>query len=71
MSYEVRKARTTKTRVALASPGEVSCTEEGWQTICEDHGGVMGHETRKLAVSWWSHPEDWCPTCQGHEKLTA
>lgn len=36
----------------------------GWFTLCEDHGGVCSHPTRKLAVFWSSVPDQWCPTCQ-------
>jgi hypothetical protein len=36
---------------------------EGWETICVDHGGVCTHDTRALAVSFASAPEEWCPTC--------
>lgn len=35
-----------------------------WSTICEDHGGIVCHDTFVVARSWLSHPEEWCPTCQ-------
>lgn len=38
-----------------------------WFTVCVDHGGCVGHPTRRLAEEWLSHPEDWCPACQGEE----
>lgn len=38
-----------------------------WTTVCEDHAGLVGHETRAVAESYLSHPEDWCPGCQEDE----
>jgi hypothetical protein len=37
---------------------------EPWTTVCEDHAGVCAHRTRALAMSWASHPDEWCPICQ-------
>ncbi len=62
--YIVRKCRETKANVILASPGVEAIPSEGWMTICELHGGCVGHETRKLAEGWLSHPKDWCSGCQ-------
>lgn len=39
-----------------------------WSTVCEPHGGVVCHETRELAEAALSHPDQWCPVCQGHEE---
>ena len=39
--------------------------ETPWATVCEEHGGVVCHETRVLAESNLSVPETWCPDCQG------
>ena len=62
--YLERKCRATGTLVALAAPGVEAEVDEGWMTLCVDHGGVVGHSTRKLAEQWLSHPDEWCPTCQ-------
>lgn len=59
-----RRARSTKTVVELWRDYD----EEPWMTVCVDHGGCVGHDTRRLAERWLSHPEEWCPTCQGEEE---
>ena len=35
-----------------------------WSTVCEVHGGVVCHATRRNAELSLSHPEEWCPDCQ-------
>lgn len=62
--YEIRRAKTTGTHVIICSPGIEAAKEEGWLTICEEHGGVVGYENRKMAEEWRAHPEYWCPTCR-------
>lgn len=57
-----RKARSTGTKVSLY----FDQSEDGdWSTVCEDHGGIVYHATKTAALSFLSHPEDWCPGCQG------
>lgn len=58
-----RRARSTGTKVLLVAPGIEADESEGWLTICEAHAHVISHETRRLAESWMSHPEDWCEEC--------
>ena len=55
-----RKCRSTGTVVQLWR----NFDEFPWATVCADHGGIVGHYTRRDAEGWLSHPEDWCPTCQ-------
>lgn len=67
-----RKARSTGTTVILNDRGPGG--EWGdwrWETICSEHGGVCSHETRKLAESWISHPEEWCEDCMYGEGTLA
>jgi hypothetical protein len=62
-----RKARSTGTHVGLydaLEAGFESDPETPWATVCEEHGGIVCHATRKAAETYLSHPEDWCPTCQ-------
>jgi hypothetical protein len=61
-----RKTRSGR-RVYLDRGGVESDPETPWTTVCEDHGGCVSHRTRKLAESWLSHPEDWCPGCKGED----
>jgi hypothetical protein len=57
-----RKACSTGTLISVTfEPGEDP--QARWQTTCVDHGECVGHETRKLAVSWASEPEGWCSAC--------
>lgn len=62
-----RKTRSGRT-VALYRWTYESDPEFSWSTVCEDHGGVVNHATRKDAMSYLSHPEDWCPQCSGSEE---
>jgi hypothetical protein len=65
-----RRARSTGTHVGLyksAEAGIESDPDYPWSTVCEEHAGVVAHHTRREAESYLSHPEDWCPVCQGHE----
>ncbi len=62
-----RRARSTGTIVQVVDnrDGNIDTDPDlPWFTICCDHGGCVGHPTRRLAVSWASEPENWCPTCQ-------
>jgi len=61
MEIKRSKARSTGTVVILNDRGRSD--EWGdwrWETVCEEHGGVCSHETRKLATEWMAHPEEWC-----------
>lgn len=54
-----RRARSTGTLVQLVWNAGADDVQP-WETICVDHGGVCSHQTRKLAESFLSHPEEWC-----------
>jgi len=61
------KSRITKTMVSVIDNRDGSFDADddlGWFTLCEDHGGVCSHPTRRLARDWASVPDEWCPTCQ-------
>lgn len=67
---EARKARSTGTLVGLyrsAEGGIESDPELPWSVVCEDHGGVLSMETRAMASTAMSQPDDWCPVCSGQE----
>lgn len=60
-------ARSTGLLVGLYRAHEAgieSDEETPWATVCEEHGGVVCHTTRKLAEGWMVEPETWCPVCQ-------
>ena len=60
-------ARTTGTRVSVIPTKEVESDPDQadhWTTLCEDHGFLVNHETKKAAKSFQSHPEDWCEECR-------
>lgn len=68
-----RRARSTGTQVGVYHGETADLDTDGgenpWSTVCEPHGGVVSHPTRRLAMLHAPHPEDWCPTCQ--EKTNA
>ena len=35
-----------------------------WATVCEEHGGIVCHETLRDARAYLAHPDEWCPLCQ-------
>lgn len=61
-----RVARATGTLVALYDGEQAGMdTFAGrWQTVCEDHGAVISHRTRRIAEAWLSHPDEWCDVCK-------
>lgn len=65
-----RRSRSTGTTVAVIDnrDGSFDAGDDlGWFTLCEDHGGVCSHPTRKLAESWAPVPDEWCPDCRGDQ----
>lgn len=41
-----------------------SLDPEDWFNLCDDHGNLVSHRTRKLATDFAAAPEEWCPDCQ-------
>ena len=60
-----RRARSTGTRVQVIDNRDGSFEDGGldWITFCDDHGNYCEHDTRKLAESFASVPEQWCSRC--------
>lgn len=64
----VSQVKTRGLRVSLyhADQAGLSDGDSGpWVTVCEEHGGLVFHPTVTAARGYLSHPEEWCPTCQG------
>ena len=63
----LRRARATGTLVGLYRAAEAGMDPEAgrYATVCEDHGVVVNHETRRLAESSLAHPDEWCQGCGG------
>ena len=60
-----RTVRQTGTTVLVIDNRDKQFSADGkWLTLCDDHGGICSHDTRKLAAAWASDPEGWCPYCQ-------
>lgn len=36
-----------------------------WQTVCDDHGTVISHETLALARAHAADSMSWCDACRG------
>lgn len=65
------KARSTGATVLLIDNRDASFevddalgNEASWATLCETHGNYVLHQTRKLAESFMSVPEEFCADCQ-------
>ncbi len=60
-----RKNRITGTTISVykAGPGNGLDNSGGdWITVCENHGNLINHRTRKLAF-WHATVPDWCYNC--------
>jgi hypothetical protein len=57
------RARTTGTHVGVYDGEEADGGR--WQTVCEEHGSVISHETLELARQHAPHPEEWREFCNG------
>lgn len=63
-----RTNRRTGTVVSLFDTnnddGQLDPDGGRWVTVCNDHGTVCNHETRKLAEWFLSYPDEWCDECR-------
>lgn len=61
-----RKNRRTGTMVSLYDGEKAFMDVNGgrWQTVCEDHGAICSHDTRKLAETFLSVPDEWREECR-------
>lgn len=63
---KTRKNRMTKTLITVGSADEMGLYPEddcSWFTLCEDHGNLVAHPTRRLADAHAAQPY-WCEDCQ-------
>lgn len=60
-----RKNRLTGTTVLVIDnrDGSFDDTDLPWFTLCDDHGNICSHPTRKLAL-WHAPSPEWCGECQ-------
>lgn len=65
-----RRCRATGTIVLLLHAPEAD-PDQPWETVCDEHGGVCSHETRRVAEGWLSHPDEWCEDCMYGEGTLA
>jgi hypothetical protein len=61
-----RVAASTGATIVVERTGPGSSIEQdrGWATVCLNHGMLIIHETRKLAVAFAAVPEEWCGDCE-------
>lgn len=66
---ESKVRRVTGTRVSVYDGEAAGFDTYGgrWQTVCEDHGTIISHETKTLARSHAVRPDGWCEGCRGEE----
>jgi hypothetical protein len=34
-----------------------------WQTVCEEHGSICSHSTKRVARTFLAAPWEWCELC--------
>ena len=56
----------TGTIATLYDAREAGMGVEGgrWKTVCEDHGSIVAHATRRDAIPHLASPEEWCEECR-------
>lgn len=61
----LRRARSTGTLVGLYRAAEAQLDTDGgpWVTVCEEHGCLVNHTSRRLAVRHLPYPAGWCEAC--------
>lgn len=61
--------RQTGTLIQVVDNRDGSFDEGGepWYTVCDQHGRMLGHRTRRLAEWHAPAPMDWCECCDGRE----
>lgn len=66
-----RKNRQTGTMITVGRSADLGLDPQGgWLTICEDHGYIVSHPTRKLAERHASDPLGWCEQCiETHRRM--
>lgn len=64
----VRHAQAKSTGATIivqrVGPGSAYEQEPGWMSMCLNHGQLVFHDTRILAVRHSSEPEGWCSDCE-------
>lgn len=59
-----RRNRQTGTQVTVCRAEAIGADPiDPWYTVCEDHGNLVGHPTRRLANWHAADPIGWCPDC--------
>lgn len=64
---QLRRARQTGRVVGVYDSAEsgIECDPDlPWTTVCEEHGILVCHPTKALALSHASDPEGWCEDCR-------
>lgn len=62
---QYRRARSTGHVIGVydGEAADMDTFAGRWQTLCEDHGNVISHETLELARQHATQPEEWCDEC--------
>lgn len=65
-----RKNRETGTVVllGLTEDFDLDPSQGKWSTICETHGEVLMYDTKAAAISYMSHPSEWCSECAAQKE---
>jgi hypothetical protein len=66
---EQRRAPQTGHLVGLYDgiAADMDTTAGRWQTVCEEHGHIISHETYALARLHLADPLGWCETCMAEQ----
>ena len=64
---QARIARSTGTLVEVYDANEAGQEDEGYSTVCGDHGRLVIHPSLSLARAHAADPGGWCGACNGSE----
>lgn len=66
---EYHRSRQTGTMIGVYDgiAAEMDVEAGRWQTVCEEHGTILSHATRRIASDHSRVPLEWCEECRGDD----
>jgi hypothetical protein len=62
-----RPMQQPNTLVGVYDARQAGLEDSGFATVCEAHGRLVIHDSRRLAASHATDPRGWCGVCNGTE----
>lgn len=65
MSSRISRRTGSEVEVLEAHPNGFDADGGKWAAVCWTHSAVVNCDTKKVAVSWLAHSDEWCEDCVG------